>query len=210
MSGAGERNRTVDLRITNALLYQLSYTGGWFAIDNGFSKPRRPLSTAQECSSMTGQNRGDDLCTYAAGPPARPGETLVIQPLLHEAVARRGWRILLLLLMLTVCFLAFSSRAPSIEFDNADKWQHLAAFFALSACASLSMAPGWRGTLGASLSMLAFGVFIEVVQMFLPARSAEWQDVLVDAAGIALGLLAVTAARRLWPRSGSPGLTTVG
>ena len=26
-SGAGERNRTVDLRITNALLYQLSYTG---------------------------------------------------------------------------------------------------------------------------------------------------------------------------------------
>ena len=25
--GAGERNRTVDLRITNALLYQLSYTG---------------------------------------------------------------------------------------------------------------------------------------------------------------------------------------
>lgn len=26
-SGAGERSRTPDLRITNALLYQLSYTG---------------------------------------------------------------------------------------------------------------------------------------------------------------------------------------
>ena len=25
--GAGERNRTLDLRITNALLYHLSYTG---------------------------------------------------------------------------------------------------------------------------------------------------------------------------------------
>ena len=25
--GAGERSRTLDLRITNALLYQLSYTG---------------------------------------------------------------------------------------------------------------------------------------------------------------------------------------
>ena len=25
--GAGERNRTLDLRITNALLYRLSYTG---------------------------------------------------------------------------------------------------------------------------------------------------------------------------------------
>ena len=28
MSGAGGENRTPDLRITNALLYQLSYTGG--------------------------------------------------------------------------------------------------------------------------------------------------------------------------------------
>jgi hypothetical protein len=26
--GAGEKSRTPDLRITNALLYQLSYTGG--------------------------------------------------------------------------------------------------------------------------------------------------------------------------------------
>jgi hypothetical protein len=28
--GAGERNRTLDLRITNALLYRLSYTGEFF------------------------------------------------------------------------------------------------------------------------------------------------------------------------------------
>jgi hypothetical protein len=27
-SGAGNRNRTYDLRITNAPLYQLSYSGG--------------------------------------------------------------------------------------------------------------------------------------------------------------------------------------
>jgi hypothetical protein len=27
LSGAGEESRTPDLRITNALLYQLSYTG---------------------------------------------------------------------------------------------------------------------------------------------------------------------------------------
>ncbi len=26
-TGAGERNRTADLRVTSALLYQLSYTG---------------------------------------------------------------------------------------------------------------------------------------------------------------------------------------
>ena len=27
MSGAGDRNRTCDLRVTSALLYRLSYTG---------------------------------------------------------------------------------------------------------------------------------------------------------------------------------------
>ena len=31
-SGAGEENRTPDLRITNALLYQLSYSGFHFVL----------------------------------------------------------------------------------------------------------------------------------------------------------------------------------
>ena len=35
LSGAGERSRTLDLRITNALLYQLSYTGVKAAIIGG-------------------------------------------------------------------------------------------------------------------------------------------------------------------------------
>jgi VanZ family protein len=42
-------------------------------------------------------------------------------------------------------------------------------------------------------------VFIEAVQMHLPARSAEWLDVAADSAGIALGLLAAATARHLWP-----------
>jgi hypothetical protein len=32
--GAGERNRTLDLRITSALLYQLSYTGVFDCVSN--------------------------------------------------------------------------------------------------------------------------------------------------------------------------------
>ena len=38
MSGAGEKSRTPDLRITNALLYQLSYAGVASAL--GRSEPR--------------------------------------------------------------------------------------------------------------------------------------------------------------------------
>ncbi len=35
-SGAGDRSRTYDLRITNALLYQLSYTGETLNLRNLF------------------------------------------------------------------------------------------------------------------------------------------------------------------------------
>ena len=42
-SGAGDRSRTYDLRITNALLYQLSYTGTGGAI---LSKSAVRLKTA--------------------------------------------------------------------------------------------------------------------------------------------------------------------
>jgi hypothetical protein len=38
--GAGEKSRTPDLRITNALLYQLSYTGVALTIEDGRGEPR--------------------------------------------------------------------------------------------------------------------------------------------------------------------------
>lgn len=123
----------------------------------------------------------------------------MIHSLLHAAPKRALWRALLALLMLAVCFLAFTPRAPGLDFENADKWQHLAAFTCLTVCAALSMRPGWRRALAAGMAMLAFGVFIEAVQMHLPARSAEGLDVLADGAGIALGMLAVALARRAWP-----------
>ena len=51
MSGAGEKTRTSDLRITNALLYQLSYTGGSreaFTDDSG---------EAFDCTSATASRK---------------------------------------------------------------------------------------------------------------------------------------------------------
>ena len=42
-TGAGERSRTPDLRITNALLYLLSYTGTSGALSNFAGVGSRPL-----------------------------------------------------------------------------------------------------------------------------------------------------------------------
>ena len=46
------------------------------------------------------------------------------------------------------------------------------------------------------LSLLGFGVLIEVAQLYVPGRSAEWADLLADAIGIACG--AVIASVMLW------------
>ena len=45
-SGANSRDRTDDLRITNALLYQLSYVG----LDEKWGKPYRKLAHCQLCA----------------------------------------------------------------------------------------------------------------------------------------------------------------
>ena len=49
--GAGGRSRTLDLRITNALLYQLSYTGGPAVPRGTLSMGRAPVTGAAELSS---------------------------------------------------------------------------------------------------------------------------------------------------------------
>ena len=41
MNGASERSRTVDLLITNELLYQLSYTGRWRNVSMGCKSSKK-------------------------------------------------------------------------------------------------------------------------------------------------------------------------
>ena len=55
-----------------------------------------------------------------------------------------------------------------------------------------------RCVLAAILWMLAFGVLIEVGQLFVAGRSGELADLLPDAAGIALGC----CAQGVWARAG--------
>lgn len=120
--------------------------------------------------------------------------------LLHDESVRPVWRGLLLLLLATVCVLAFSPGMPQLHIESADKWQHIAAFAALAACAALAWPPGPASSLAIAAAMLGFGLFIEAVQHFIPARSSEWMDVLADLLGVVLGLAAVAVARRCWPR----------
>jgi len=72
---------------------------------------------------------------------------------------------------------------------------HTAGYAGLSLLTLRATARGrWAGVTSAALA-LAFtiatlhGATVEIEQMFLPWRQAEWRDLVNDAAGAALGLL---------------------
>jgi VanZ family protein len=123
----------------------------------------------------------------------------VFSTLVHSTAMQARWRLLLWLLMAVTCVFAFAPNAPGLGFDNSDKIQHLLAFGSLAACALLSGTADRRTAILVMAAMLGFGVFIELVQAFLPTRTADWQDVVADMLGAGLGVLAVATARRLIP-----------
>ena len=75
---------------------------------------------------------------------------------------------------------------PSIQISGF--FLHAVTFTVLTYGLRMAYLP--KAWLAASLWMLAYGVAIELGQSFTPGRVAEVLDVVVDVAGIALGLLA--------------------
>ena len=82
-----------------------------------------------------------------------------------------------------------------LDVDYLDKWQHAVTFSLLMLYAGMLFPAHCRW---AALGLLLYGAKIELLQMLLPWRSAEWLDLFADLAGILLGwLLLNTPIRRL-------------
>jgi VanZ family protein len=95
--------------------------------------------------------------------------------------------------------------APS--WDGLDKVMHFGAFAAMSAALwwALVRARRWspvKATWVVWLTAMGYGVAIELVQLAVPYRTAEFWDVVADAVGVLVG---VEVARRLerWVQSWS-------
>ena len=106
-----------------------------------------------------------------------------------ERAAQIVWRIGFWLPLGLCTWLALTAAPPASVFRISDVVLHALAFTYLTFALGLAHR-GLRYLLVAAW-MLAYGVFIEVAQSFEPARSPELKDLLVDVAGIALGLLAL-------------------
>jgi VanZ family protein len=112
----------------------------------------------------------------------------------------RAWRWLLSVLAAAIAVLALMPAPPEQASLGWDKLNHVAAFAALALCAVF----GWRSSrvarLAVLVALLAYGGVIELLQLHVPNRSAEWSDLLADGIGIGLGaLLALWWLRRRTP-----------
>jgi VanZ family protein len=97
------------------------------------------------------------------------------------------WRAMLFLLVVLVSCLALTPKPLEDSESSLDKVGHLMAFTALAFSGYLAF-PSSRGTRAALLvGLLVYGGLIEVLQLSVPGRSAEWGDLLADGIGIVFG-----------------------
>lgn len=121
-------------------------------------------------------------------------------PLRHA----RRWRIASIVLLLLVLVLTLmpavwmwpDKRQFVAWFIDVDKWLHAIAFVLLAIWFAGQYRPRsyWRIGIG----LVFFGVFIEACQRLVTYRSAEWFDIVADAAGIAVGLAVAMAGLGGW------------
>ena len=95
------------------------------------------------------------------------------------------WPLAFFACALAVLVLALMPAPPPMANTGWDKSNHMLAFASLGALGLLAFPQRLTAVV---LCVLSYGALIEVLQSFTPNRSAEWLDLLADAAGILLGL----------------------
>lgn len=106
--------------------------------------------------------------------------------MIHAFIQKKTYKTLFFITAGTVFLLAVVPNDHiRVPFQYADKMKHFTAFFVLSLLlnrASSTMKHRVRNM----ISLLLFGIFIEIIQIFIIYRSASIYDLYADAVGILL------------------------
>ena len=97
------------------------------------------------------------------------------------------WRVLLILIAGAVAYLALIPAPPVFIDTGWDKANHMLAFGAMAFTALLSCRSSKTTRLILLGLLFGYGGLIEILQMSVPNRTAEWGDLLADTVGIAMG-----------------------
>jgi VanZ family protein len=115
--------------------------------------------------------------------------------MIHSILDKKHYKILFFITAFIVFIFAIvPDDNIDLYLDNADKIKHFSAFFVLSFLlnrASSTIKHRIRN-MGA---LLMFGIAIEVVQLFFPARESSINDVIADSVGIMVFQLLLSLSR---------------
>lgn len=139
-------------------------------------------------------------------PPSAPAPLSVTPPLSTTDLLRRllfsprgrvFWAVFLVVTALYALNQALTPHPNGPSFGW-DKLNHTLAFAVLAFAGLFALRERAHPVFWTVFLLLALGLGIELGQMYVPGRSAEWNDVAADSVGIGLGLLvALNTARRL-------------
>lgn len=120
---------------------------------------------------------------------------MALYPNIHRWVQRTLlWQTILFPLLAFVLFLATTSQPYPVPASANDKLNHIAAFIGLGVLLHWSYPRlAWIRCLSL---LIGYGLFIEVIQAFLPTREFSLLDLLADASGAAVGLVLGQLLRR--------------
>jgi VanZ family protein len=127
--------------------------------------------------------------------------TLSLAGLWNSPRWRPAWRLLLLALLLFVGVMALSPVPPVDVGFSWDKLNHSAAFAALTVT-GLRAFPQRSAAWPLFIGLFLFGGAIELLQLMVPGRSAEWFDLAGDTLGIAAAALVTPWVTRWLERGG--------
>jgi VanZ family protein len=102
-------------------------------------------------------------------------------------VATSVWRVLLILIAGAVGYLALIPAPPVLIDTGWDKANHMLAFGSMAFTAFLSCRSSKTMRIVLMGLLFGYGGLIEILQMSVPNRAAEWGDLLADTLGIATG-----------------------
>jgi VanZ family protein len=112
-----------------------------------------------------------------------------------------AFRLALLAAIAAVTHLATTRMNYPVVEDINDKVNHIFAFYVLALLADFSFPKNGFGPTKA-LTLLGYGLLIEIIQYFLPYRSSSFFDLAADGAGLFVYWISLPALRRApWLRT---------
>lgn len=92
---------------------------------------------------------------------------------------------------ISICIVTYLSLIPHVEFPvdfwNADKAYHCAAYAWLAALSMMSFT-NRRFAVSVALSMILLGMILEIAQYYIPGRSFSLLDITANILGVILGI----------------------